>query len=255
MLLAKKERIISALIVSITLVMTVLMFTLDPISQPISYHNFADQNSYFGIPNFFDVISNVPFIFVGFWGLYSLFKNYFQTISTLRIAYYIFFMGVTLVGFGSGYYHFWPDNSTLVWDRLPMTIAFMALFSFVIGEFISQELARKLLYPLLLIGLTSVFYWAWSESQGIGDLRVYILVQFIPMIVMPIIILFFKSRFSHTRGYWFLLLAYLVAKLLEHFDDAVYAFTTFISGHSLKHMVAAFGIYLLLVSLKERKGI
>ena len=252
MFLAKKEKIIFTFIVLVSLLMTVTIFTFDPIAQPIVYHNFADQNSYFNIPNFFDFISNLPFIIVGLLGLYHLNCGHLQILSTLKVAYYIFFIGVTLVGFGSAFYHFWPDNATLVWDRLPMTIAFMALFSFVIGEFISQKIAHKLLYPLLLIGLFSVVYWAWSESQGVGDLRIYILVQFIPMVVMPIIILTFKSSFTHTQGYWFLLLAYLMAKLLEHFDVEVYAFLGLISGHSLKHLAAALGIYLFLRSLKER---
>ena len=251
--LVKKEKTVFILVLLISLVMTVTIFSFDPIAQPIVYHNFADQNSYLNIPNFFDFISNLPFIVVGVLGLYHLKRAHCQILSTMRVAYYIFFIGVTLVGFGSAYYHFWPDNVTLVWDRLPMTIAFMALFSFVIGEFISQKIAHKLLYPLLLIGLFSVVYWAWSESHGAGDLRVYILVQFVPMIVMPIILLTFKSSFTHTQGYWFLLLAYLAAKLLEHFDGEVYAFLGVISGHSLKHLAAALGIYLFLLSLKERK--
>lgn len=253
MLLVEKEKLFLSFIVLLSLIMTVVVFSFDPIAQAVEYHDFADHNSYFDIPNFFDFISNLPFIIVGLLGLYHLRKNNCHILEPLKVAYIIFFIGVTLVGFGSAYYHFCPSNATLVWDRLPMTIAFMALFSFVVGEFISQNIAHKLLYVLLLTGLFSVAYWAWSESQGMGDLRAYILVQFIPMIVMPVIILTFKSSFTHTQGYWFLLLAYLAAKVLEHFDRQVYLFLGIISGHSLKHLIAALGIYLFLASLKKRK--
>jgi len=59
------------------------------------------------------------------------------------------FVGVFLTGIGSSYYHLYPDNRTLVWDRLPMTIAFMALFGAIVGEYISRRAARELFAPLL----------------------------------------------------------------------------------------------------------
>ena len=247
----EKNSLIIMLVISFFAVVGV--FLLGPIAQEVSYHDFADKHSYFNIPNFFDVISNVAFIVVGLSGLYHLFGRDCRVFQSNRPPYCLFFIAVIMVGFGSGYYHLWPDNTTLVWDRLPMTLAFMALFTFIIAEFISKEIALKLFLPFLLLGLVSVVYWAWSESEGIGDLRPYILVQFLPMLLIPVILLVFKSAYTNTEGYWYLLLAYFVAKLLEYFDKEVYEFLGFMSGHSLKHLVAAFGIYLLLRSFKSRR--
>ena len=51
----------------------IVLFThVDPITQYPSYHNFADTRTFFGIPNFFDVISNIPF----FMGKFLSERNY-----------------------------------------------------------------------------------------------------------------------------------------------------------------------------------
>jgi len=134
-----------------------------------------------------------------------------------------------------------------------MTIAFMALFAIIIGEFISSELGRKILWPLIILGGVSVIYWYITETNGNGDLKPYILIQFLPMLLIPIILGFFPSAFTHIQGYWLLLGAYLLAKIFESYDESVYNLFHFISGHSMKHIVAAFGVWLLLRAYKKRK--
>jgi hypothetical protein len=42
---------------------------LPPIPQDPSYHQFADQRTLLGIPNFWNVVSNLPFVLVGAIGL------------------------------------------------------------------------------------------------------------------------------------------------------------------------------------------
>ncbi len=133
-----------------------------------------------------------------------------------------------------------------------MTIAFMGLFSIVISKFISIQLGKILLFPLITIGLFSVFYWHATESNGLGDLRFYALVQFFPMLAIPIIMITFKSTFNKISGYWWLLLAYLAAKLFEHYDVAIHDMLPVFSGHSIKHIAAAMGIYILLRSYDNR---
>lgn len=207
-----------------------------PIPQDQAYHNFTDRVDLLGIPNFWNVVTNVPFFIVGLKGLYKS-----KQISNSKIQHYIFFSGVALVSFGSGYYHWNPNDQTLLWDRLPMTIAFMALFSQIIGEFVNESLGKRLLIPLLLIGLVSVGYWIIFN-----DLRTYVLVQFYPMLAIPIILILFESEINRSRGYWLLLLAYFIAKLFEHFDREVLDILSVISGHSLKHIIAAIGIYIFI---------
>ena len=247
----KNIGLVAITLCSILGIVGVLM--LDPIEQDIGYHTFVDQRALLGIPNFWNVISNIPFLLVGIMGLYSIFiLQRIVFITELKIAYTLFFLGVSLVAFGSGYYHLWPNNASLVWDRLPMTIAFMALFSIIIGEFTSTKLAKFTLWPLVAFGAFSVLYWYSTESSGEGDLRLYILVQFLPILVIPLILIFFKSKYTHTSGYWYLLLAYVLAKGLEHFDESINNILFSLSGHSLKHVVAALGILFLLKAYNKR---
>ena len=254
MTLRHKEKIGLWLVALITLGAAVGLLIYGPIPQSQRYHAFADNRAMWGIPNLFDVLSNIVFILVGLLGVYRTSSN--ETIHIAmenRLSYQVFFIGVALVGLGSGYYHLSPTNETLVWDRIPMTIAFMALCSIIIGEYISTRLGSILLVPLVAIGILSVVYWRWTEAAGHGDLRPYILVQFLPMLLIPIIIICFKSNFTHVSGYLLLFSAYVLAKIFEHFDRGIFAASGFISGHSLKHIVAAMGIYGLLLSFGRRR--
>jgi hypothetical protein len=219
------------------------------IPQSQSYHDFADKRALWGIPNFLDVISNAAFVLVGLSGLYASSVNKTITMVTgNRISYTVFFAAVALVGLGSGYYHLSPSNASLVWDRLPMSIAIMALVAVVIGEFMSARLGAMLLLPLVSIGVLSVVYWHFTETAGQGDLRPYILVQFLPMIVIPVILVSFRSAHKKASGYWLLLSAYVLAKLCEFLDREIFGVLVVVSGHTLKHLAAAAGIYILLSS-------
>ena len=227
---------------------------LNPIAQNPEYHLFIDQQTIIGIPNFWNVISNLPFLLVGIMGLYSIFRSHkISLITEMKAAYIMFFLGISLVAFGSGYYHLSPNNGTLLWDRLPMTIAFMALFSIIINEFTLFKPARFSLWPLIFFGAFSILYWHSTENIGKGDLRLYILVQFLPMLLIPVILLFFKSKFTNTRGYWILLFAYVLAKAFEYFDEAIQNILL-LSGHSIKHVVAALGVFFLLKAYNNRES-
>ena len=185
------------IIVAFVVLAIIGVFSIDPIAQDPGYHQFADQRGLINVPNFFDVISNLAFVIVGVMGMRLIGSGRATGgLPELQAVYLTFFVGVFLTGFGSAYYHFHPDNQTLLWDRLPMTIAFMALFSAIIGETISPRLALKLFIPLLATGMASVVYWHVSELNGSGDLRAYVLVQFLPIMLIPLMLVLFTSRLN-----------------------------------------------------------
>ncbi len=232
----------------------VAVFFFPPIPQDPHYHDFADQRVLLGIPNFWNVVSNFPFVVVGLLGLHLLVQGPLTGgIPALRLGYLSFFLGVLLVGGGSSYYHLHPSNQTLVWDRIPLTVAIMALLSVLIGEQISIQAGRLLLGPLVVVGLASVLYWDATEASGRGDLRPYVLVQFLPIVLIPVMLLLFRSCFSTTRYFWAILGTYAVAKILEIKDGAVFHALGRISGHSLKHLFAAVGTYAFLLALRKRR--
>lgn len=223
-------------------------FLLPPVPQDPAYHAFADGSARLGIPNFWNVVSNLPFLVVGVWGL-SAAPAVQATIP--RPTYLLFCLGVTLVGIGSAYYHYAPTSDTLVWDRLPMTIAFMALFSIVLGDRISAPLGRRLLWPLVLAGVVSVMYWDWTELQGQGDLRAYGLVQFLPMVLIPLMLVTEKGRGLKAPWLWATLATYGLAKLAEHYDRVIQVATGVLSGHTLKHLLGALAVLLALHAMRD----
>lgn len=249
----KKEKVGYILIFVMALFAGIIILIQDPIAQDVNYHHFKDTRNILRIPNFWNVVSNVLFLIVGILGLYEIsVAGKLRIVNDIKIAYIFLFLGIILVAFGSGYYHLWPNNQTLVWDRLPMTIAFMALVSIIISEFISVRIGKALLLWLILAGFSSVVYWHFSEIWGEGDLRYYALVQFLPILVIPVILICFRSRCTNVNAYWWLLVAYISAKAFEYFDDDIYSVLGFISGHSLKHIAAALGSYILLFSYERR---
>lgn len=227
--------IILAVIMSVGIV-----FSMAPIPQNPAYHTFTDKVTRFGVANANDVFSNTGFIIAGVIGL----RRIRHWTSSIEIRLWrIFFFSIVLVGFGSAYYHLQPSNTTLVWDRLPMALGFSALTAGVCAERLGKKIGGTLFVPLAASGVISVIYWWVTEQSGAGDLRFYILVQYLPMLLIPTILLLFPKPWSQNKFYWLLFGSYIAAKLFELNDAAVYNLThQLLSGHTLKHLAAAAGI-------------
>lgn len=224
-----------------------------PIPQDPAYHDFADSRVILGVPGFWNVISNFPFLVVGLLGTVFVIRNGRSVCAAgLELAYLVFFTGIFLTAIGSAYYHLAPANEPLVWDRLPMTIAFAGLFSIVIGEFVSPRIGRAVLIPLLILGALSVEYWAFTEARGAGDLRAYAVFQFLPIVVTLCLLVTRIPVTGDARYFWVLLAFYLLAKTAEFLDARIFDAGGIISGHSLKHVFAALAAATLLYALAKR---
>ena len=247
------QRSMIVIAVAALIIAAVFLFT-SAIPQDPAYHQFIDGRDLLGVPNFWNVISNLPFLVVGAWGLVFVYRHANEVcVISCEMAYMVFFAGILLTAFGSSYYHLAPSNETLLWDRLPMTIGFAGLLTVIVAEFVSASAARRLLLPLLIVGFASVEYWVWTESRGVGDLRPYAIVQFLPMLLIPVILLTHRPTIGAARYFWWMLAFYLVAKLLEFFDADVFALGHLISGHSLKHVAAAMTPAVFLYALIRRR--
>jgi len=235
------------ILTSITLIAILITLFMKPIPQDLRYHEFADKRTIFGIANAFNFLSNFPFLIIGLFGIGFIGLSLKQNPGDyVLIHYLVFFIGIFLVGIGSSYYHLVPSNNTLVWDRLPMSIVFMAFFCLVVSELIHRMSGSILLVPLLIIGMGSVFYWDWTEKQGIGDLRLYALVQFLPMILVPLILFMYKCPRNYLRNIIALMVFYVISKIFEFLDVEVYELGRILSGHTLKHLFAATGAFFIL---------
>jgi hypothetical protein len=249
------------LVTGLALAILVVALILPRIPQDPEYHNFADRRFFLGIPNFSDVVSNLPLFLVGALGLGFLWRQRrmdagerFIEKSEL-LPYAVFFAGILFTSLTSAFYHLAPDNGRLAWDRLPMTLVFVSFFAAVIAERINLKAGLALLLPLSILGPNSVIYWNLSEMRGVGDLRLYLLLQFGPMLIVPLIILLFPARYTRTPDLWGVLGFYAVAKVFEVLDGPIFSLGHLVSGHTLKHGAAALAVYWMLRMLHLRRPV
>ena len=219
-----------------------LFLLVPPIPQSQIYHGFADRRTLLGVPNFWNVVSNLPFVFVGALGLRYLRRD---------VSAGVFFLGVLLTGFSSSYYHWNPNDAGLFWDRLPMSVAFMAILANVVEERIDAKVGKALLWPLVALGIASLLVWLRTD-----DLRLYGWVQFFPCVVLPLTFWLFPPKYTGT-WYWFAAAGwYLLAKLLEHYDAAIYSATgQVMAGHAIKHVAAAGACTAILRAFQTRRPV
>jgi hypothetical protein len=214
---------------------------LPAIPQDQAYHAFADQRTLLGIPNFWSVVSNIPFLVVGAVGLARGSKD---------PAMIVLFLGFLLTGIGSSYYHWEPSNATLFWDRLPMTLAFAAIFALVVKDRVGDRAGAILLWPMLAIGVGSLFVWLLVD-----DLRLYFWAQFFPALALLVLLALYPAKYTHGR-YWLIAVGlYALAKVFEFSDAAIYSLGHVVSGHTLKHLAAAAACFALLRYFRIRRPI
>lgn len=233
-----------------------------PYAQHDGYHQFADQRTLLGIPNFLDVASNLAFLVVGIMSLRLV-------IAGTRVdgrpacdhpgerwCWGVLFAATALTCCGSWYYHLAPDSERLAWDRLPMAIGFMAILAATVSERIGPKLGRRLLVPLVLLGAATVGYWRWSALRGSEDLGPYAAAQYGSLLLVLLMMALLPSRYSRGRDVLAAVAIYAFAKIAERYDQLVFVATDeLVSGHTLKHLIAAAAIFWLVRMLKLREPV
>jgi len=226
-----------------------------PIPQDPGYHRLADSRAWLGIPNALNVLSNAGFLLIGALGLAFVLGGGGRAFRepAERWPYVVFFGGLLLTGVGSAYYHWEPGNARLAWDRLPLAITLMGLLAATIAERIGVTAARWLLGPLVVIAAGSVIYWHWTEQRGAGDLRLYVLVQFYPIVAVPLMLWWLAPRYTCGGDLLAAAATYAAAKGPELLDGWILSATRVVSGHTIKHLLAALAGYWVLRMLRRRR--
>jgi hypothetical protein len=215
--------------------LVIIHITKGPIPQNQLYHQFADQRTLLDIPNFFDVISNLVFLITGALGI-QLYRNHH---NKMRFSWLVFFTGVFLVAPGSAYYHLNPNNFTLIWDRLPMTIGFTAILVALLSEKFIWKNEKIWLLLLALLGIYSIVHW-----QLFADLRLYMWVQLSAISGVLMMAILFRSEDIRALYLMGAFSFYIFAKMTETYDIQIFAYSKgMISGHTLKHLLAGVAIH------------
>ena len=216
-----------------------------PIEQVPDYNEFADTRAILGIPNFWNQVSNAPLLAIGLLGLGLLLRC---RVPGARAEWLVCFAGATLAAIGSSYYHAMPDDATLVWDRVPIGIAFAGFFCALTAENVAASAGRWLLLPSIAFAAGSIYWWRAS-----GDLSPWVFAQAGPLLAVVLVFVLFPERRAERRYLGWALACYLAAKLFELGDREVMRWTAgLVSGHVLKHLLAAAGVFCFYAMLRRR---
>jgi predicted membrane channel-forming protein YqfA (hemolysin III family) len=231
-----------------------LLLLHGPIAQPAHYNDFADQSVLFGIPHAADVLSNIGFAVVAMWGWIRL-RPKRDHVSLRRgwCGYHLFLIGLLLTAVGSAYYHLAPDNQRQVWDRMGISLACVGVLAAVRAETRPDTHASRYAAVLSFLAIASVAWWHYTDSpQRPGDLRPYVLLQTLPLVLVPLWQAIYRA--PHRDRAWFgvAVLLYVLAKLAELWDQELLATLGWISGHTLKHLLAAAAAGVVVGRLTQR---
>jgi hypothetical protein len=249
------------LVYLLPLLMGLALWQHGPIEQWASYHHFADVHALGDMPNAANVLSNLPFMGIGLWGLHRLWQRHTRHAGNLGQnspsfhAWCLFALAIACTSIGSAYYHWAPTNATLLWDRLPIAWACASLSMALLAERVHPRFGGAVfLIGAMGVATFSVFWWGWTLApQGHlagGDLRPYLFVQFLPMLLIPLLFwMKLPAQQPHAipaSPAWWALGLYAIAKLLEIGDHAVLETLHLLGGHPLKHLFAAAGAAVLI---------
>lgn len=223
-----------------------------PIAQLEHYHDFADHRDWLGIPNAADVLSNLGFAVVGWYGLsLVLHSRYNHALDAIRPGYALFFFALVLTAFGSGWYHLLPDNARLIWDRLPIALACAGILSAVWRDTLKDGPWVDVLWAAAAI--VSVAWWWYTDNYQTGDLRPYLYVQFMPLLLIPL--LQWQNK-TPARERWYFAAAigfYVLAKASELLDHQIFQNFAYLSGHTIKHLFSVIAGLVVTLNFAHRK--
>ncbi|MCW5236408.1 hypothetical protein [Verminephrobacter eiseniae] len=207
-------------------------------AQPASahQHDFADLRTLWGIPCAMDVLSNLPFAFAGLYGLVVLRRvGPAMPDAASRASATLFFAGLLCTAAGSAVYHWQPQDAGLLWDRLGMVLPFAGLLGLTAANRVSERSGWAAAAAVLLAGPLALLWWSYR-----GNLLPWAVVQFGGMLVV-LVLAFVPRRAGALALYPGAVIAlYALAKLFEAADHVVFGATAqWVSGHSLKHVLAA----------------
>ena len=231
------------------IILLILAIFLPSIQQDQNYHNFADQRALFGVNNAFDTLSNLAFIIVGILGLFNFYNNKFIKISnSFSVILNLFFISIILTGLGSGYYHLSPNDFTLVFDRLALTLVFTFILAMLASIRISERSGFHTLAELIILAPLTVLIWNYN-----GNLTPYAVFQFGGIILILLTLLLTKAQ-KQSPCFASLIILYGFAKLAVFYDVEIFKLSqNLISGHTLKHLIGAIAVLIFISPLKVKK--
>jgi hypothetical protein len=217
--------------------------------QPADHHHFADTRTLLDVPFCLDVLSNLAFALWGLAGALALRRVPADRLPPAqRGAAWLFFGGLVATAAASSYYHLAPDDMGLAVDRLGMVLAFGGLLGLAVADRVSERGGRAVALGVLLLGPASVAVWSVT-----GNVLPWAALQFGGLLVLAGLCAWRPLPGALGLRLGAVIALYAVAKVAEQGDHAVFAFSHgMVSGHTLKHVIAACAAWPVLAALERR---
>jgi hypothetical protein len=238
---------------AIVLIAVVAMALYGPIDQLAHYNEYADRRAWLGIPNAADVLSNLGFALVAFWG-FAILRTKETVTPRAAAGWWVFFAALAFTALGSSYYHWAPDNDRLICDRVAIALACAGLLAAMRAETRDTPQSPWVLPALIAAAIASVVWWKVSASLGMEDLRPYLLLQGAPLLLVPLWQAGYGSPRADRVAFGIAIALYVAAKIVELNDAAIFAALGFVSGHTIKHLLAVVAAAVIAANLAARRN-
>lgn len=221
------------------------------VGNPVGYHHFVDERSWFAVPHAGDVLSNVAFLVAGVVGMRSLWRLPARSLTNMeRAMAALFFAGLMATSACSSWYHLHPDDARLMVDRSGMAIAFAGMVGLAVTTRVGERAGA-----LTGLGLLLIAPWTIHISAS-GELLPWAVLQFGGMAALCALACLRPLSIALAPSWIAIALIYAVAKVAELGDAAVFEVTGHVvSGHTLKHVIAAFAAWPLIAALNARRSV
>lgn len=237
---------ISKAVAALTVVLAIAMWWVLPHADFPDYGKFADDR----LSHARNVLSNLGLVLIGAAGVpWALRHRGDDFTASLTL-----FIGVFAAGLGSMYFHAQPlldgrlNRSALLWDRMPITMAFAGLIALVLRDRVLHRPNRFVLPFLVVVGLATALYWYWS-----GDLYPYAFFQFYTAAGTLLMIMILRPAYTEAGYVAAAVCLFGISKVFEEFDALIYGKWE-IGGHPLKHIASAFAALMILLWLAKRRA-
>lgn len=233
---ALAQRCALAILLAALVATAVGLLAWGPVPLVAATHAYADERSAFGLANAWNVLANVPLLAAALYGLRVESRS--PAPLWLRRSRQAFHACVGFGAVAAAIYHLAPGHALYLVTQAAMAAGFLMLTGAMLGERVHPGFASPLmlgaaaLSPIVAAGAAVLV-----GSPGPTDLRPLLLLQIVPVLVVPAGALTLPGSQTRAADWIVLLVIYTLAQACHLADATILAGTgSVLSGHTLMHL-------------------
>jgi hypothetical protein len=228
-----------ALLVALAAGMAAGLLAWGPVRLTPAEHHYADLRSWGELPNALNVLACLPLLAAAGWGVVTTWRSAWG--DEVRFPWVGFHGFAALSALGSAIYHAAPTDGGYLAAHGATSGAFVMLTAGVLAERVHRGFGswRGLAAAVLLIVVGTAWAAGGDGTQGGADLRPLLLLQVLPVLLIPAGAAWLPGAYTQPRDWLVMLATYGLAKLLDLADAALLAATGWLSGHTAMHLALA----------------